>query len=152
MDHQEETSVKFIRLVTGEDLLANVLYVEEDDIEMAHYYMYEPLRVMYIMNPNDPGMLKISFTPWIMTEIVSNQEFYLDPDNIIAMATPDQKMVEYYDGFFDRRAKALAEEESTPEELNDLEDEMELRSLSGQEALIMLNNLLSSREKPREEQ
>lgn len=147
---EEESTVAFIRLNTGEDLISEMIYVEKDSIEDAHIILLNPLKVLYMMHPANPVKMAVSLTPWIATTIVSDsdQEFKIYESDILVTGIPSDGMLTYYNGYF-----AFAEQTTSRKKEYNTSDEEALveEDLSDQEGIIMLEKLLSSRSTPKEE-
>ena len=92
--------VMFIRMDTGEDLIAYVSYVEDNDY---HYYlMKKPMKIAYIMN-TDKNSFYITLIQWIFSRVCDEQTFRVNPTKIITMCPPSEDMKKYYeDGFNDK--------------------------------------------------
>lgn len=90
---QIENSVRFIRLVTGEDLVAEVNYFESD--KDTYYVLYNPLKIVY-MSGSKPGVLSISLMQWVFWRICETQEFTIYPEDVLTVTTASDSMEEYY--------------------------------------------------------
>lgn len=121
------SDIRFIRLNTGEDLIAQV-----NDVSNGRIFMSNPLKVLYTPSLNT-GYLSISLMQWIFTRISSKQDFDMDVSHIIVMVEPDKKLQEHY-------------KESVSTFVNTIEvtgeDDTEFDSVDENEGLEMLKNLL----------
>jgi hypothetical protein len=88
-----ESSVKFVRLVTGEDVIAEVSYVESS--KDSYYILNNPLKVVYIPNPKS-GSLSITLMQWIFWKLCEDQEFILFPKDILLVKQASVGIEEYY--------------------------------------------------------
>jgi hypothetical protein len=89
----DENTVKFVRLSTGEDIIAEVMYFEDD--KEKFYVLNNPLKVVY-MTGNKPGILSISLMQWVFWRITDTQSFNVYPNDVITVANTTDSMEEYY--------------------------------------------------------
>ena len=90
---KEETEVQFIRLVTGEDIIADVTHVQSDDNN--YYILNNPLKVVYLTGSKS-GILSISLMQWVFWRICDAQEFTIYPEDVLTLAKPSDSMQGYY--------------------------------------------------------
>lgn len=92
MDQSVEYSsnVKFVRMTTGEDLIAEVI---QDNDEKC--IMINPLKIVYLLGER-PGSMMLSLIEWIFPRICSKQEFEIFTSDIITIAEPSNDIVHYY--------------------------------------------------------
>jgi|SanBayMetagenome_1026888.scaffolds.fasta_scaffold06200_6 hypothetical protein len=117
-------NIKFIRLVTGEDIVSEVT-----DIANGKMYINNPLKVVYTPSMNT-GFLSISLMQWVFTRISKNQSFDMDLHNILIMTDADDHLVEHY-------KESLL---TFSKKGND--DDTEYDTLEEQDGIDMLNNLI----------
>ena len=120
------SDIKFIRLVTGEDIV-----VEVSEIANGRMIINNPLKIVYAPSMQT-GFLSISLMQWVFTRISKNQTFDLDLHNILIMTEADDKLREHYTESlytFDKEKK-------------DLDDEDEYGTLESDEGVELLNNLI----------
>jgi hypothetical protein len=89
----DENTVKFVRLSTGEDIIAEVMYFEDD--KEKFYVLNNPLKIVY-MTGNKPGILSISLMQWVFWRITDTQSFNVYPNDVITVANTTDSMEEYY--------------------------------------------------------
>lgn len=89
----EESTVKFVRLTTGEDIIAEVMYFEDD--KESYYILNNPLKVVY-MTGSKPGILSISLMQWVFWRIANTQSFTIYPNDVLTVANTTDSMEEYY--------------------------------------------------------
>jgi hypothetical protein len=88
-----ETSVKFIRLVTGEDIISEMTYIETE--KDSQYVLSNPMKVLYI--PSGKGnMLSITLSQWVYWRICEEQEFTLKDKDVLLVNDCSSSMEEYY--------------------------------------------------------
>lgn len=118
-----ESSVMFLRLVTGEDIIADATQVETD--KESYYLLNNPLKVVY-MTGSKPGYLSISLMQWIFWRICDKQEFTLHAQDVMTSSVTSDSMEDYYwtsvEHFYSSKEKMSEQtqfEESTYEEDED---------------------------------
>lgn len=89
----EESTVKFVRLTTGEDLISEVMFYEDD--KESYYVLNNPLKVVY-MTGSKPGILSISLMQWVFWRIAGTQSFTIYPNDVLTVANTTESMEEYY--------------------------------------------------------
>jgi len=147
---ESQTSIHFVRLVTGEDLIAETLMVDADDVEDSHFVLYNPLKVLYFYdqeskNPDPHERLTISLIEWVLPIIVKDQEFKIYESDIITYGTPHPRLVSHYQQYFtEKDAEELKAEHNVPPISNN-PDIVEKEDLTNQEGLVLLETLLASR-------
>jgi hypothetical protein len=113
------SSVKFIRLNTGEDLASEVVYYKTDDDE--YYVLLNPLKIVYSVSQSRPGYLSLSLLQWVLPEICSKQEFTIYPNDILTMSDASDEMDNYY---WESLTKLtyLEQEKSSKKAMEDIDD------------------------------
>lgn len=85
-------NVKILRLITGEELLAEVL-------EQGNPVMIKnPVRVVVMPNKLDPKTPNVGFAPW--AEFSDDKEFSIDKSNIVAIINPIKEFINQYNSMF----------------------------------------------------
>jgi DsbC/DsbD-like thiol-disulfide interchange protein len=88
-----ESSVKFVRLNTGEDLISDVSEIENDD--NRYYVFHNPMKVVYQMNMKNGG-LTVSLMQWVFLRICDEQNFVVYSSDVVTMNKPTDDMEDYY--------------------------------------------------------
>jgi hypothetical protein len=88
-----ENSVKFVRMVTGEDIISEVTFVETDGEK--YYILNNPLKVVYVSNGKS-STLSVSLIQWVFWRICDNQDFTVYPKDILMVHETSESMEEYY--------------------------------------------------------
>ena len=86
-------SVKLIKLVTGEEILADCGKAFGTLIDIKN-----PVRIIVMPNKIDPKTPNIGFAPW--AEFSDDKEFTLDKSHIVAIMTPINEFVNQYNSMF----------------------------------------------------
>ena len=108
MDVSDYPNAKLIRLQNGDDVIAEV--VEMEDENGVIYALFHPLKVVYVPSESS-GYLTIAFMPWVFPRLCEQQEFIIHSQDILFMADVTAKMNEYYWSNMDYYTKKVAEEE-----------------------------------------
>lgn len=91
MQQEQSSNVKFIRMNTGEDLLAEVTVDDKDE----KCILVNPLKLVYLLGEK-PGSMMLSLIEWIFPRVCSKQEFEVYTSDIITIANPTTDIVDYY--------------------------------------------------------
>jgi len=86
-------SVKIIKLITGEELLGEILPSSEVVCRVKN-----PVRIIVMPNKIDPKTPNIGFAPW--AEFSDDKEFVLDKSHVLAIMTPINEFVNQYNSMF----------------------------------------------------
>lgn len=108
MDVSDYPNAKLIRLQNGDDVIAEV--VEMEDENGVIYALFHPLKVVYVPSESS-GYLTIAFMPWVFPRLCEQQEFIIHSQDILFMADVTTKMNEYYWTNMDYYTKKATEEE-----------------------------------------
>jgi hypothetical protein len=124
------SDIRFIRLVTGEDIVTEVT-----DVANGKLMMNNPLKVVYTPSLQT-GFLSISLMQWIFTRISKNQTFDMDLHNVLVMTDADQQLKEHYE------ESLITFSKKDPTNISD-EDDDEFGMLGNDDGVEMLNNLIN---------
>lgn len=83
--------IKFIRLVTGEDIVAEVTGRDGLVITISN-----PLKLVYMANPMKTSRLSITFMQWVFDKLVDQKTFELSLSNVLLMKDASSDVIEYY--------------------------------------------------------
>jgi hypothetical protein len=86
--------ISFIRLVTGEDIIAEHVAMDEDNLE--YFLFFNPMRVVYYAYENNPMKVHVNLTEWVFSSLVDRQEFMVAAKDVITMGLPSKNILEYY--------------------------------------------------------
>lgn len=89
----EEESVRFVRLNTGEDLIAEVTEIQKD--ENTYYVLHHPMKIVYQIG-GSKGTLAISLMQWVFSRICDTQDFIIYPNDVLTMNKTTESMEDYY--------------------------------------------------------
>jgi hypothetical protein len=85
-------NVKILRLVTGEELLGEVLDLN-NTIQIKN-----PVRIVVMPNKVDPKIPNVGFAPW--AEFSDDKTFTIDKSHIIAIINPIKEFINQYNSMF----------------------------------------------------
>jgi hypothetical protein len=127
-DVSDAQAIQFIRLNNGDDVVAQVIEVGEND--QINYILVNPLKVVYMPSQQGAAYLQVAFIPWVFTRICSQQEFIIHAEDVITMSNVSSYMEEYYwknmDHFISKDEDVSTEsEELETEEETSLEELLE---------------------------
>lgn len=111
---------KFVRLQNGDDLIAEVIEIEDEN--GVAYGLFNPLKVVY-MPSETTGYLSVAFTPWVFPRICEQQEFVIHAEDVMLVVDVSPSMNDYYWNNLEHYTKKVLKEE---ENLNQQYEEEEL--------------------------
>ena len=85
-------NVKILKLITGEELLAEVLDLN-NTIQIKN-----PVRIVVMPNKIDPKTPNVGFAPW--ADFSDDKTVTLDKSHIIAIMSPIKEFVNQYNSMF----------------------------------------------------
>lgn len=119
-----EPDIRFLRLVTGEDIVSEVTETDNEFILM------HPMKVLY-MTSTKPGYLSISLMQYVFSKISSEQIFNMPKIHVVMHSVPKDTLIEYYqdtvEHFLNKKDEVV--DYSEEEEYNDDEYEEDENSL-----------------------
>lgn len=86
------SNIKIIKLVTGEELLSNVVDTG------ATVRLTNPVRIVVMPNKLDPKTPNIGFAPW--AEFSEDKEIVIDKSHVLAIITPIKEFINQYNTMF----------------------------------------------------
>lgn len=90
-------NIKLIKLLTGEDILADV--IEDDkDLLSTEVVIKNPVRVIMVPSRVDPEKPQIGLAPW--AQFSDDKQFTLDKFHIITIMTPIKEILTHYNSLF----------------------------------------------------
>lgn len=86
-------NLRLIRLISGEELMAEVLSETNTDISIKN-----PVRVVLMPNKLDPKTPTVGFAPWV--EFSDEKEFTIHKAHVIVTMKPVQEFINQYNSMF----------------------------------------------------
>lgn len=126
MEQPLETTIKFLRLNSGEDIVCEVQQVSDVTLQI-----HNPLKVVYALNENT-GMVSVSLIQWVFPKISEIEQFELDKHNIVISSVASIDMTHYYYKSLDKikkttsvskQYKSLVRDDYEEDEFEDIDDE-----------------------------
>lgn len=82
-----------LRLVTGEDIIADTVFINEAG--NSRYVISDPLKIVYLPLTKDTH-ISISLMQWMFTRISDNQTFELKDRDVLIKTDPSDSLCQYY--------------------------------------------------------
>jgi hypothetical protein len=121
MTQEIDSEVKLIRLNTGEDIIGNCLFDDDNN----NLLIDSPMKVI-VSRVTEVGKTMLIMMPWLPLEIVEDNIASISYDDVITMVNPKSHFVEYYFETVDHY-EALVEKNLQEDAFeNELEDEDEM--------------------------
>jgi len=90
---ENQSIAKFIRLKTGDDIIAEAFETGDDTGD--YITVINPLKAMYVP-ATATGYLQIAFMPWVYPRICDQQEFNIKREEVLLYQDVTDNMNEYY--------------------------------------------------------
>ena len=142
-------SVKIVRLQSGEDIIAN--YIENEENEMVT--LDNPMHLIFKRTTKGTVMMLL---PWLPIELIKVNSAMIYTSDILTVYEPKDDLILYYDNIVNEsQIKELMEEESLIDKLNmseDYEDEDYDEEDDGEESPLTkeeLNEIISRKRSSR---
>ena len=122
-------NVKLIRMQTGEDIMASMIEMDKDQIQLN-----DPMRLVFRRMPT--GQTIMMMMPWLPIELIKQNSAMIYTSDIVTIIDPKDTMIQYYDKLIERTAKdmedsdellqqLLEEQEKEDEEEQDLPEQIQ---------------------------
>ena len=87
-------NTQFIRLVTGEDVVAQVETKEENG--KSYLVLKAPMRILYAMYNGDPHTMQVSLIEWVLPSICEIDSYTVRESDVILRANTNPNLNRYY--------------------------------------------------------
>lgn len=114
--HQPVSDIYHLRLNTGEDLIAEVIWPQVKKGNESHVTVVRPMKIICLPSKK-AGFVTLSLMQWVFTKITEDQEFNIFSRDILTMSKPTDSLVQYYKETIDYFNLRQAEKE-----LSDVDD------------------------------
>lgn len=127
MLHDTSVNVKIIKLVTGEEIIAQTFSKSKDGKYLP--VVKSPLMLVLVKNEKTPELADVSFVPWILGVNILDTEIAINPETIVTIIEPNFNLEQKYNtalNSFKARIKAKHEALNTtpePDSSNDVSPE-----------------------------
>jgi hypothetical protein len=122
MTEEQNTEVKIIRLNTGEDIIGNCLFDDDNN----NLLIDSPMKVI-VSRVTEVGKTMLIMMPWLPLELVEDNMASISYNDVITMVNPKVEFIEYYYNTVDHY-EAMIEKKNQEEQFEnefDGEDEMD---------------------------
>ena len=134
--------VMHFRLVTGEDIIAQVLLEDNTGTTTLGF----PMKVVFL--PTKDGAYRISLMEWVFSRISPAQTFDIKGRDIVTSSIPSDIIVDYYWealAVLEEKRKSLVQTDHLHQETKEIEEFLdELEDQVGEEGNDLIKNLLNS--------
>lgn len=137
-ENTHDSSIKILRLLTGEDIIAQCLM----DDETSTILLSNPMKV-YVHRDAEEGHTMLVMMPWLPLEIVEEDLAEINYVDVITMVNPKDSFVEYY---FNTVEKYQAIIEKSEQEIR-MENEMDNDEMDDETMIEMLETIKERRNK-----
>jgi hypothetical protein len=104
-----ETSVKMLRLVTGEDIISESTLIDDKEYVLTH-----PLKVVYNNSSRNPGYVSVLLVKWVFGSITEKDEITIKERDVLFSVEVSDRMFDYYystlDSFKEKENEILMED------------------------------------------
>jgi hypothetical protein len=142
--------VRFIRLNTGEDIIAFSYRVSADEVDTSHYILNDPMKIVYMTTSRGQRpYMSISLMQWVFSRISEKQEFRIEEKDILFASEPAIGLVDYYyetvEHFIEMKERQKKEIQFGEGEIDEQElfEEDDEEMLDEAEGIEMLKELLN---------
>jgi hypothetical protein len=91
---EEQFSIKFMRMNTGEDIISEVSVTSDTGGETMMQFR-NPLKISYGISQTT-GNIVITLMYWIYPKLCNNQIFPIYANDVITIGDPSDNMIQYY--------------------------------------------------------
>ena len=85
------TSVKMIRLVTGEDIISEATLIDDKE-----FVLLNPLKVVYNNSTKNPGYVSVLLIKWVFGSITEKEEISIKERDVLFSVDVSERMFDYY--------------------------------------------------------
>jgi len=119
LDIYESTTPKFIRLASGEDIVAELTEIYNKAEDITIYNLHNPVKLIYVPS-REPGIYTIGMMQWISQTISEEQIFTINGDAIVTIGNLTKYISTMYSraiAHYSTRSMPPSFENDNPEEL-----------------------------------
>jgi hypothetical protein len=93
--HQPVSDIYHLRLNTGEDLISEVIFGENEPGKENHIMLLNPMKII-CMPTTKKGFISLSLMQWVFSKITSEQKFNVFSRDVLTMSHPNENLKDYY--------------------------------------------------------
>ena len=124
----EDPNIKIIRLTSGEDIIADCIATEDEEVVR----LKEPMHIIFKRIAS--GKTIMLMMPWLPIELVEQNNTWLYSQDILAVMQPKQSLIGYYGkSVKDLQIEMLQANQEVEDSLNDYESNYSFDFSGGEE-------------------
>ena len=115
-----QTTIKIVRLQTGEDIISSIT----EDVETDMVLLNNPMRM--IIKRVQTGRTVFMMMPWLPIEVIKEDSAVIYNSDIITMVEPKDSLVEYYQNMVTESMHTMLNSDSEEMMFDEDEEEYEM--------------------------
>jgi hypothetical protein len=115
-----QTTIKIVRLQTGEDIISSIT----EDVETDMVLLNNPMRM--IIKRVQTGQTVFMMMPWLPIEVIKEDSAVIYNSDIITMVEPKDSLVEYYQNMVTESIHTMLNSDSEEMMFDEDEEEYEM--------------------------
>ena len=119
METTPNNNIKIVRLQSGEDIVADLLEDDENDVVL----LGNPMHMIFKRIPS--GQTVMLMMPWLPVEIIKDNAATIYTSDILTIIEPKDELIRYYGNAVTETQLRMEQSTSLTDELDDEEDEWE---------------------------
>jgi hypothetical protein len=93
--HQPISDIYHLRLNTGEDLISEVIFGENEPGKENYVLLLNPMKIICVPT-SKKGFISLSLMQWVFSKITSEQKFNVFNRDILTISHPNENLKDYY--------------------------------------------------------
>jgi hypothetical protein len=94
MEQQQQPNTQLVRMITGEDVIAQVETKEENG--KNYLVLKAPMRVLYTMYNGDPNTMQVGLIEWVLPSICDTDSYMVRESDVLMRANTHPNLNRYY--------------------------------------------------------
>ena len=120
MEITPNTNIKIVRLQSGEDIVADFIEDDENDVVMLN----NPMHIIFKRIPT--GQTVMMMMPWLPIELIKSNSALIYTSDILTVIEPKEELIDYYGNVVCETEKRMSERTSLDQDYeDDAEEEMD---------------------------
>ncbi len=116
MEQTTNNNIKIVRLQSGEDIMADVMENDENELIVLD----NPMHIIFKRMPT--GQTVMMMMPWLPVELIKENSALVYTSDIVTVIEPKEAMIRYYDRLVERTVNDMADSDKLLEDLLDEQD------------------------------
>ena len=117
MEITPNTNIKIVRLQSGEDIVADFIEDDENDVVMLN----NPMHIIFKRIPT--GQTVMMMMPWLPIELIKSNSALIYTSDILTVIEPKEELIDYYGNVVCETEKRMSERTSLDQDYEDDADE-----------------------------